>query len=70
MVSDQEVQKNSTNPDAGYPVRLGSSGKFVENFAQLSCLKLPVIISSTVQCYVFWNFKSGVVERFRRRYIM
>jgi hypothetical protein len=29
-------------------------------------LKLPVIGSSTVQCYVFWNFKSGVFERFRR----
>jgi len=23
-----------------------------------------------VQCYGFWNFKSGVVERFSRRYIL
>jgi len=33
-------------------------------------LKLPVIGSSTVQCYGFWNFKSDVVERFRCRYIL
>jgi len=70
MASDRDVQKNSTNPDAGYPDRLGPSGKFVENSAQLTCLKLPVIVTSTVQCYVFRNFKSGVVERVRRWYIM
>ena len=33
-------------------------------------LKLPVTRSSTVQRYGFWNFKSGVVERFRRRYML
>jgi len=33
-------------------------------------LKLSVIGSSTVHCYGFQNFKSGVVERFRRRYIL
>jgi len=33
-------------------------------------LKLPVIRSSTLQCYGFWNFKLGVVERFRCRCIL
>ena len=33
-------------------------------------MKLPVIGSSTVQCYGFYNFESGVVEKFRRRYIL
>jgi len=33
-------------------------------------MKLLVIGSSTVQCYHFYNFKTGVVERFRRRYIL
>jgi hypothetical protein len=28
-------------------------------------LNLPVIGSSTVQCYAFYNFKSDVVEGFR-----
>jgi hypothetical protein len=27
-------------------------------------------ISSTVQCYDIWDFQSGVVERFRRKYIL
>jgi len=31
-------------------------------------LKLAVIGSSAVQCYDFYNFKSGEVERFRGRY--
>jgi hypothetical protein len=33
-------------------------------------LELPVVGSSTEQYYGFWNFKSGVVERFRRRYML
>jgi hypothetical protein len=33
-------------------------------------LKLPVIGSSTLQCYGGQNFKSGVVEEFRRKYIL
>jgi len=33
-------------------------------------MKSSVTGSSTVQCYGFWNFKLGIVERFRRRYIM
>jgi len=33
-------------------------------------LELPVICSSTVQRYCFQNFISGVVEKFRRRYIL
>ena len=31
---------------------------------------LPVIGSSTVQCYGFYNYKSGVVEMIGRRDIM
>ena len=54
---------------ANYPERLGPSGKFVENYTKLA-LKLPVIGSSTVQGFGFQNFKSGVVDRFRRRYIL
>ena len=33
-------------------------------------LKLRVIGSSAVRCYGFWNFRSGVVQRFRRRYML
>jgi len=33
-------------------------------------LKLPVIGSNTEQCYGFQNFKSGMVKRFRCRYIL
>ena len=57
---------------ANYPDQLGPSGKFVEKTTKLAfkSFKLPVIGSSTVQCYGFWNFKSCVVERFRRRYIL
>jgi len=62
----RSLQQNSTNPAAGYPDRLGPSGKFVENSTKLSCLE----ITGTVQCYGFSNFKSGVVERFRGRYTL
>ena len=30
-------------------------------------MKLPVIGSNAIECYGFCNFKSVVVERFRRR---
>ena len=57
--------------DAGCPDRFGLSGKFVENSNRnYIALELPVIGSSTVHCYGFQNFKSGVAERFRRRYIL
>ena len=46
---------------ANYPDWLGLSGKFVEKSAKLT-FKLQVIGSSTAECYVFWNFKSDVVE--------
>jgi len=46
------VQYNSTYPDAGCPDRFGPSSKFVKNSTKLA-LKLPVIGSSTVQCYGF-----------------
>ena len=35
-----QVQENSTYPDAGYPGRLGSSGKSVENSTKLTCLEI------------------------------
>jgi hypothetical protein len=35
-----EVQYNSTNPEAGYPDRLGPWGKFVENSTKLACLEI------------------------------
>ena len=38
---------------ANYPGRLGLSGKYVENSIKLTCLDLPVIGLSTVQCYGF-----------------
>jgi len=34
------LQQNSIYPDAGYPDRLGLSGKFVENSTKLTCLKI------------------------------
>ena len=37
-----QVQENSTYPDAGYPDRLGPSGKFVENSKKLRCLEITV----------------------------
>ena len=55
---------------ANYPDRLGSWGKFVENCTKLSCLEITGhrIKYSTVLWFL--NFKSGVVERFRRRYVL
>ena len=34
------VQRNSTYPDAGYPDKLGPSGKFVDNSTKLTCLEI------------------------------
>ena len=34
------VQYNSTYPNAGYPDRLGPSGKFVENSTKLTYLEI------------------------------
>jgi len=53
-----------------YLDRLGPLGKFVENSKNELALKLPVIGSSTGQYYGFYNFKSGVVERYSRRDIL
>jgi len=44
--------------------------KFVGNSTKLTCLEITVIGSSTVQSYGFQNFKLGVVEWFRRIYIL
>jgi len=71
---------NPTNPDPGYPDRLLSRSPIIriglalrENLSRILqnklALKLPVIESSTVQCYGFQNFKSGMVKRFRCWYI-
>ena len=35
-----EVQQNSTYPEARYPDRLDPSGKFVENSTKLTCLEI------------------------------
>ena len=53
----RHIQWNSVYPEAGYPNRLGPSGKSVENSTKLICLALPVIGSSTAQCYGFLNCK-------------
>ena len=34
------IQQNSTNPDAGYPDRLGPLGKSVDNSTKLTCLEI------------------------------
>ena len=39
-IKQYEVQHNSTYPDFGYPDRLGSSGKFVENSTKLTYLEI------------------------------
>ena len=54
---------------ANYPDHLRPSGRFDENLQNQFALKLPVIILSTIQCYGFKNFKSGVAESFRRRFV-
>ena len=54
-----QIMKYSRNPlirkmvirIANYPERLGLSGKFVENNTKLTCLEIPAMGSSTVQCY-------------------
>jgi len=51
VIEELQVQYNSTYPHAGCPDRLGPSGKFGENSTKLITLKLPVMDSSTVQCY-------------------
>jgi hypothetical protein len=40
MVESVAVQENCTKPEAGYPARLGLSGKFVENSTKLTCLEI------------------------------
>jgi hypothetical protein len=46
------VQQNCTYPEAGYPDRLGPSGKFVEISTKISCLQITGyrIKYSTVLC--------------------
>jgi hypothetical protein len=69
------TEQNSTYPDAGYPERqmsgsAGPSGKLVENLQKLTCLE---IIGYRIKySTVLWllDIQSGVVEGFRRRYIV
>ena len=71
-----KTNQNSTKPGSGYPDRQlsGSPWPFGVNLSRILlnqvALKLPVIGSSTVQCYGFQNIKSGVVVWQRRRYIL
>jgi len=44
--------------------------KLSRTLKHLLVLKLPVIASGRVQCYGFQHFISGVVRRFRHRYIL
>ena len=62
--------KKPVYPDAGYPDRIAPSIKFLENSIKELVLKLAVLGSSAVQCFGLQNFKSGVVERFKLRYIL
>ena len=52
---------------SNYPDQLGTLRKFIANSTKLICLKLPFVLSSTVQCYGFWKSKYGVAESFTRR---
>ena len=56
----------TSNCPEGLALRVHLSEILQNQFA----LILPVIGSSTVQCYGFYNCKSGVVERLRGRYIL
>jgi len=53
-----------------FPDRLRPSVNLSRILQNYLALKLRVIWTSTVQCYGFNNFKSGLVERFTRRYIL
>jgi len=46
------MQQNSTNPDAGYPDRLGTSVNFVKNSTELNCLEITCY--QIKYCTVFW----------------
>ena len=52
-----------------YTNRLGPSSKFVENSRKLTCLEITGYGIYTAQCYGFQNFKSGLIQRLRRKYI-
>jgi hypothetical protein len=62
MRSETQFTRTLVIWSASYPDQFGPSAKLVENSMELSFL---VFRSSTVQCYGFWNFRSGVVEMFR-----
>jgi hypothetical protein len=39
-VTEENVQQNSTYPEAGYPDRLGPSDKFVDNSTKLTSFEI------------------------------
>jgi len=56
---------------SNYPDRLFPSGKFCQEFYETNLpYVLPVIGSRTVECHCFYNYKLGVVEKLRPRYIL
>ena len=57
--------RTPVNRIANYPDLPGPSGKHIQNCTKQLALKLPAIVSSTVESYGFWNIKSGDAERFR-----
>jgi len=60
-IKQYEVLQNSTYPDFGYPDLLGSSGKFVENSTQLTCLEITCyrIKHNTVLCLLELQIRRG-----------
>jgi hypothetical protein len=57
----KHVQQNSTYPDAGYPDRLGPSGKFHDKSTKLTCPEITGyrIKYSTVLCLLELQIISG-----------
>jgi hypothetical protein len=53
-----------------YPDRFGPAGKFIENSIKLICLEITGYRIKFSAVLWLINFKSGVVETFRRRDIL
>jgi hypothetical protein len=75
MCLDSKVQQNFNFRSLfiridDYSDRLGLSGNLSRILYNQLAFKLPATGWSTVQCYGLQNFKSSVVERLRRRYLL